>query len=94
MPEYESSVIKQASYDASKRELEVEFRSGAVYKYADVPPEEAEAFAASSSKGGFFTAYIRNSYQASRVEVEDVESFPFETEKVAAAVCPACGRTL
>lgn len=75
--EYESSAIKSASYDFEKRELEVEFRSGGVYRYQDVPPEEAEAFAAASSKGGHFQAYIRNNYAPVKVEEEDVESFPF-----------------
>jgi len=77
MPEYESSAIKSASYDQAKQELEIEFRNGGTYRYLGVPPEEAEAFAASSSKGGHFQAYIRNNYTAVHLPTEDVESFPF-----------------
>lgn len=76
MPKYESSVIASASYDAATRTLEVEFRNGGVYRYADVPPEEAEAFAAADSKGGFFQAYIRNNFAASRIEEVEPEMEP------------------
>jgi hypothetical protein len=71
MPEYESSVIRSAQYDQAQRVLEIEFNSGAVYRYADVPVEEAEAFAAATSKGGYFTSYIRNSYATVKVDPDE-----------------------
>jgi hypothetical protein len=83
MPEYESSVIAGATYDAAKQELTVEFRSGAVYVYKGVPPEEAEAFASAESKGGFFAAYIRNSYTSARQEPQEPDYLTEETAREA-----------
>lgn len=47
--------------------LEIEFTSGAVYDYMEVPPELAAEFAASESKGKTFAAKIRGRFETLRM---------------------------
>jgi KTSC domain len=61
-----STVIAAFRYLASRRELEVTFRSGRVYAYQDVPPQTAQAMKAAFSKGEFFNAQIRDRYRFER----------------------------
>jgi hypothetical protein len=61
-----STVIAAFRYLASRRELEVTFRSGRVYAYQDVPPQIAQAMKAAFSKGEFFNAEIRDRYRFER----------------------------
>ena len=58
-----STVIRRFDYHPETRELEVLFVTGRRYIYADVPPEEAEAFRAAFSKGRYFNARIRDNYR-------------------------------
>jgi hypothetical protein len=55
----ESSVISSVGYDTDSRTLEVEFTSGKVYQFFDVPPELARALRAAESSGAFFNTYVR-----------------------------------
>lgn len=57
-----SSVIKHFNYRPEARELEVLFVTGRRYLYADVPPDEIEAFRAAFSKGSYFNRHIRDRY--------------------------------
>jgi hypothetical protein len=57
-----SSVIRRFSYDPERRELSVEFVTGRIYLYHDVPGREAEAFRAAESKGRYFNFHIRDHY--------------------------------
>lgn len=57
-----SSVIKEAYYRPDEAALEILFTTGRRYLYHDVPPEEAERFAAAFSKGRYFNARIRDRY--------------------------------
>ena len=57
-----SSVIRRFDYDPRAQALDVEFVSGRLYRYADVPAEVAEAFREAASKGRFFNARIRDHY--------------------------------
>ena len=49
-----SSNILSVGYDVSARVLEVEFQSGNVYRYFDVPESLYQDFMTSGSKGEFF----------------------------------------
>lgn len=62
-----SSNLVSIGYDADTRVLEVEFTSGAVFLYYEVPADEHEAFMCSDSKGKFFNARIKKNYTFSRV---------------------------
>jgi hypothetical protein len=57
-----SNVIRRFEYRPESRELEVLFVTGRRYIYADVPPEEAQAFRAAFSKGSYFNRHIRDRF--------------------------------
>jgi hypothetical protein len=57
-----STVIRNFSYRADERELEVRFTTGRCYVYRDVPPEAVDAFRAAFSKGRHFNSRIRGQY--------------------------------
>jgi hypothetical protein len=63
----ESSVLATAGYDARKRVLEIEFHSGAIYRYLGVPGEIYRRLLSAESKGHFFGANIRNKFRCERV---------------------------
>lgn len=64
----ESSVLASAGYDAQRRLLELEFHSGAIYRYLDVPEDIFRSLIAAESKGQFFSASIRNKFRSERVK--------------------------
>ena len=63
----ESSSIASVGYRRASKLLEIEFRSGAIYRYRDVPKKVFTAFSASQSKGHFFSAEIRGKYTYDKV---------------------------
>jgi hypothetical protein len=48
--------------------LELEFHSGSVYEYHEVPPETFRDLMAAPSKGRFFASEIRGQYPSNRLE--------------------------
>ena len=48
--------------------LDVEFKSGAVYRYFTVPREAFDKLLASESKGGFLNRHIKPRYPFRRLE--------------------------
>ena len=63
----ESSSIASFGYGRASKLLEIEFRSGAIYRYRDVPKKVFKAFSTSQSKGHFFSAEIRGKYTYDKV---------------------------
>lgn len=57
----ESSNIKSVGFDSNT--LEIEFISGGIYQYFDVPTEVYHLFMNASSKGAFFNKYIKDIYK-------------------------------
>jgi len=57
-----SRVIVSAGYDAGSSTLELEFASGRIYQYADVPPGTYEWLLRAPSKGGFVARMINGQY--------------------------------
>ena len=57
-----SSVITSVGYDEQRRVLEVQFVSGAVYRYHRVSRDVFEGLLDASSKGTFFNAHIKDEY--------------------------------
>ena len=55
----ESTVLASAAYNVAASTLQLEFRSGAVYLYSNVPAAIYEALLAVDSKGSFFSRPIR-----------------------------------
>jgi lysyl-tRNA synthetase class 2 len=48
--------------------LEIEFRSGASYRYLEVPPAVFEEMKKATSKGRFFARFIRGKYEFQRLK--------------------------
>lgn len=65
-----SSVIRRAFYRPDEAVLDILFTTGRRYLYREVPPEEAERFAAAFSKGRYFNARIRDRYDFVEVAAE------------------------
>ena len=63
-----SSLIEKFSYDENLQVLHIYFRRGGHYGYADVTPEEFEAFRAAESHGKHFLSVIKPSKQFSKYE--------------------------
>jgi hypothetical protein len=61
-----SSAISSVGYDPDWEVLEVEFESGAVYDYFEVPPNIFEALLAAPSKGRFLASEIKDVYPCRR----------------------------
>ena len=57
-----SSTIAAIAYDEETGMLEVEFVSGAVYRYCGVHQDVFEDFRAAPSKGRFFNRHIKDAY--------------------------------
>ena len=58
-----SSNISSVGYDRETLKLEVEFLSGAVYEYEDVPLEVYHNLMDAPSVGAYFSKYIKNNFK-------------------------------
>lgn len=65
-----SSVIRSFVYDREREELAILFATGRRYIYHRVPADEADAFLAAFSKGRYFNARVRASYDFTEVAGE------------------------
>lgn len=63
----QSSAIVSVAYSSSNAVLDVEFRSGAIYRYFAVPPKVFQDFLASDSKGTYLNARIKGSFGYERL---------------------------
>jgi hypothetical protein len=62
-----SSTVASLGYDAGTMTLEVEFVTGFVYQYFDVPEFEYQNLVTAESIGRYFNQNIRNSYRYGRI---------------------------
>lgn len=67
-----SSNIAAIAYSKRSKVLEVEFKSGSVYQYQDVPEKVWEGFNKAESKGKYFTRNIKISYKFKKGEFKEV----------------------
>ena len=58
----ESSSIASVGYGRASKLLEIEFHSGAMYRYREVPESAFTAFSSARSKGHFFSTQVRGKY--------------------------------
>ena len=63
-----STVIRRFHHDAGTNRLIVEFQSGRVYAYFDVPPEVFAAMRKAHSRGAYFNEQIRDRYAFARMD--------------------------
>ena len=64
----ESSSLAAVGYEPKTRVLEIEFLSGAVYRYFDVEAKVHEELMNASSKGRYFNERIRDVYRYGRIK--------------------------
>lgn len=63
----DSSNLRSVGYDAEQQILEIEFKSGSVYQYYDVPATVYTALISASSKGQYHSQWIKDSYRYRQV---------------------------
>jgi len=63
----QSSNIRSVGHDANSSTLEIEFNSGSVYQYLNVPESEYKNLMSASSKGRYLNRNIKGSYQDIRI---------------------------
>lgn len=63
----DSSNISSIGFDEDSSTLEVEFHSGGVYQYFDVPLFIYEQFLGATSKGQYFAQHIKGYYRFVKV---------------------------
>jgi hypothetical protein len=63
----ESSVIGAVGHS---RVLEIQFESGRVYQYFNVPEDVYEEMLNSDSKGKYFNSHIRGKYEYQEIELK------------------------
>ncbi len=61
-----SSLLAAMRY-SPQATLDLEFRSGAVYRYFTVPPAIADGLRAANSKGAYFNRYIKARFPYQRL---------------------------
>ena len=62
-----SSNIDSIGYDSSSQTLEVEFNSGAIYQYYDVPEYIFDELLNASSVGSYLSQNVKNAYSYGQV---------------------------
>lgn len=62
-----SSNLRSVGYDRSTQTLEIEFNSGSVYQYYNVPESVYNGLMNASSHGQYFAQNIRDVYSYSQV---------------------------
>ena len=65
--EVRSSSLARLSYDRQQAILQVAFRDGTAYEYADVPLKTYQNLLQADSKGSYFNYYIRDRFTASKL---------------------------
>ena len=63
-----SHVLAAVGYSKRLHALEVEFISGAIYRYSDVPPQLYRDFLSAASKARFYDANVRGHFPSVHVK--------------------------
>jgi len=62
-----STNIRSVGYDPESSMLEVEFNSGSIYQYLDVPESDYEGLMNAASKGRYLNRNIKGRYEDIKV---------------------------
>lgn len=62
-----SSNIASIGYDETNEILEIEFLSGGIYQYFDVPNYVYDELMDADSHGKYFNAYIKDKYETKKI---------------------------
>jgi hypothetical protein len=63
-----SSNVRAVGYDAEEQILEVEFHSGSIYHYFNVPEYKYGGLMRASSKGGYLNDHIKSTYRYRQIK--------------------------
>lgn len=61
-----STDLNSVAYDPGTQTLEIEFNSGGIYQYSNVPQDIYDGLMSADSHGKYFNQNIKNSYQYSK----------------------------
>ena len=64
-----SSTLASVLYWPNRRALEVEFHSGKIYRYLEVPPQTYNELLVAPSKGRYFNIAIRNRFTSQQINI-------------------------
>lgn len=67
----ESSNVAAVGYDPNRRILEIEFLSGSIYHYRNVPQQVHQDLMAAESKGRFLNSIIKGQYPSNLVKASE-----------------------
>lgn len=67
MQPVDSTNIDAIGYSAAECAAFIRFKSGGLYRYADVPPETAAAFMDAPSKGRYFRAAFAGKFTHTKI---------------------------
>lgn len=62
-----SSNLRSVGYDSTSQILEIEFHSGGIYQYFDVPSTVHGSLLSAGSKGSYFQAFIKDRYRYRKI---------------------------
>lgn len=62
-----SSDLSSVGYNPEQHILEIEFNSGGIYQYFNVPSSEHDGLMGAVSHGQYFNAHIKDVYQYQKV---------------------------
>jgi len=65
-----STVIAAILYDEENKILRIEFQSGKIYYYMDVPKGVYLTLNTARSKGGYFNKYIKGNYEFEELNLQ------------------------
>ena len=63
----DSSNIRSIGYDSRSQTLEIEFHSGGIYQYFNVPKSTYNALMSASSCGSYFHRHIKDQYRWTQI---------------------------
>ena len=66
-----SSYIEAIAYNEATKELRVQFKSGATWRYMDVPPAIHVSLLLSESTGKYYAKEVRGVFSGRKIEPEE-----------------------
>ncbi len=58
-----SSAISSVGYDPETQKMQIKFKQGRIYSFCRVPQHVFNGLLSASSKGEYYSTYIRDKYQ-------------------------------
>ena len=68
----QSSNLRSVSYDEAKKNLEIEFHSGIIHQYQNVPQKIYTDLMGAASVGIFYTEKIKNRFRSICIDNQEI----------------------